>query len=164
MSGPVKLISAPGSVRDHLLAIAEAASHGWPGGLIERFVLRNGRFFKAAAFTGAARGKQGQCFKNAMELALHNPRLSYVEGFGGSIIPVHHAWCADADGNVIDPTWDRPEDRDYFGIAFEAHTAWEHAVEHGYYGLFDGPRGINLPLLEKLDPDLIREIKEAHRA
>jgi hypothetical protein len=45
-------------------------------------------------------------------------KLRYVEGFALSVIPVHHAWCADEDGNAIECTWQKPG-LAYFGLEFE---------------------------------------------
>lgn len=58
----------------------------------------------------------GLCFKNAQQLAQRR-RLRYVEGMAvarllrGSLFPMEHGWCLDADGRVIDPTWARCESR-----------------------------------------------------
>lgn len=46
-----------------------------------------------------------QCFRNAYHLARQHPgRLRYVEGYVLRYLPVHHAWCVDEDGQVVDPT------------------------------------------------------------
>lgn len=45
--------------------------------------------------------------------------LVYVEGFAAWESfdpPVHHAWVADADGRVIDPTWGYRSGGVYFGV------------------------------------------------
>jgi hypothetical protein len=59
-----------------------------------------------------------------------NPdKYSYVEGYAMGVIPVHHAWCVDKDGNVIDTTWSATERVPgtmrakvgtwYFGVEFD---------------------------------------------
>ena len=63
------------------------------------------------------------CFRNAY-IMLQKPELEYVEGIAYSgIMPVHHAWNVDKDGNVVDVTWRTRgklskfgEGREYFGI------------------------------------------------
>lgn len=66
------------------------------------------------------RGTQGACYANAQYLASRRKGLRYAEGFATSVIPVEHAWCVDAEGRVIDPTWDYEYQPDYFGVIFEA--------------------------------------------
>jgi hypothetical protein len=51
--------------------------------------------------------------------------LTYVEGFacsGGLSVnlPLLHGWLSDGEGNVVDLTWEFPEDSAYFGVAFTA--------------------------------------------
>lgn len=53
---------------------------------------------------GERRGPLGECFRNAFRLA-QNCDLRYAEGWAGRYIPVHHAWCVDADDRVIETTW-----------------------------------------------------------
>lgn len=66
------------------------------------------------------RGRQGACYANAQYLASRRKGLRYAEGYATSVIPVEHAWCVDAQGRVIDPTWDEKHQPDYFGIAFDS--------------------------------------------
>ena len=42
-------------------------------------------------------------------------------GYAASLIPVHHAWCVDAEDRVIDATWPE-EGAAYMGIVFDP---WE---------------------------------------
>jgi hypothetical protein len=75
--------------------------------------------------------KQGQprlCYANCQQLALKNRSLTYVEGYAmaaGVSIPLQHAWLLDANGYVIDPTWETPGCC-YLGIAFR--TAWVKSI------------------------------------
>mgnify|MGYP006427996217 CR=1 FL=1 len=73
-----------------------------------------------------------QCFRNAMTLALEYPQdLVYCEGYVSALIPILHGWCADEDGQVVDPTLDRPDDREYFGIPFKLSYAAEYHNTRG---------------------------------
>jgi hypothetical protein len=53
-------------------------------------------------------GEKHFCFRNAFRLASERPGLRYIEGFGVSVgfegMPERHAWCADSQGRVFDPT------------------------------------------------------------
>jgi hypothetical protein len=83
-------------------------------------LLRHGRAYEWYRFPRRlARGLPRQCYLNASRLALRSSRFTYVEGcaIGCSLgIPVEHAWCIDAEGRVVDPTW--KDGHDYFGVAF----------------------------------------------
>jgi len=78
-------------------------------------------------------GKMGECFSNALHLA-HEEGLTYVEGYATTVIPMHHAWCVDSAGNVIDPTW-RALGSSYFGIPFDIVYARVTAVKTGIYSI-----------------------------
>ncbi|MFB7618308.1 hypothetical protein [Kitasatospora sp. NPDC056181] len=85
-----------------------------------RIVLAQGRLFapKPWPATGAPRrGSPAHCFANAMRVA-HRTGGAYVEGFvlaAGRLR--RHAWCAQADGAVLDPTWPRGETpQAYLGV------------------------------------------------
>ena len=93
---------------------------------VRRLMERLGRAWKPAPLPQRIkRGRERLCFVNAARLVLRHPELSYVEGwadFG------EHAWCVNAAGEVLDPTW--PKDRTlpevYFGVAFR--TQWIRKV------------------------------------
>lgn len=52
-------------------------------------------------------GADGECFENAARLAAETG-LRYFEGLAvcaRNPEALHHAWCVDEDGEVVDPTW-----------------------------------------------------------
>ena len=57
-------------------------------------------------------GEDNDCYGNAFKLM--NDGLIYCEGYavpniGNMVHETDHAWCVDANGNVIDNTWRKPE-------------------------------------------------------
>lgn len=84
-------------------------------------------------------GVVAQCYLNSGKLALSSQRpgkerrgrLEYVEGYAlWHDLPIHHGWCVDEDGRVVDVTW-RYKSQEvphmvYFGVRFNAHT-WDRA-------------------------------------
>lgn len=133
-------------------------------GILERFVLKNGKGFTGSKLPeGVERGTPKECFANAFNLALTNSDYQYVEGFAGHRnlpLPIHHAWVIDGDGNVIDNTWEGPETATYWGIPLDFDFVYETVVEkHGYYGLFANEIMLNLDVLEEIDADFIESIK-----
>lgn len=117
-----------------------------PDNRMLRFMLENGRDFVIGpdTFTGK-RGEAKQCFMNATHLAQVNPALTYVEGkvsmFG---IAIDHAWCATADGIVVDPTLE-PAKADgtfdriggYYGVPLQTDYVIKACLKNGVYGLLD---------------------------
>lgn len=100
------------------------------------------------------RGPEGMCFRNAVDLA-RSEGFTYVEGIGGPWL-VDHAWCVDGDGLVVDPTWDLPETRVYWGVAFDDLEEVDRAMgETGLFGLLanDWRRGHPLLRTGELFPD-----------
>ena len=68
------------------------------------------------------------CYANCQRLVLKNRSLTYVEGYAmaeGVSIPLHHAWLLDANGYVIDPTWETPGCC-YLGIPLA--TSWVKSI------------------------------------
>lgn len=101
---------------------------------VYEFVLENGVAFKGTNWKshrgkGYRRGKIKECFPNAWDLAFSHSGLSYYEGYAyRGIVPVHHAWVVNAEGQVIDPTWRYDPERNpesewhYFGVPFDLHA------------------------------------------
>jgi hypothetical protein len=54
-------------------------------------------------------------------------RVTYVEGYAQAILPVHHAWNVDAQGRVMEVTWEEPGVA-YFGIEFNPMLVTKGAV------------------------------------
>lgn len=103
---------------------------GWAYSSTYALVASLGYEFDAASLPdGYRRMTPRHCFDNALRLAAGNPHLVYVEGFAVSVLPLHHAWCVTADGVVVDPTWEHPEECSYFGVPFS--TAWVQSALHG---------------------------------
>jgi hypothetical protein len=81
------------------------------------FVLREGRFFQPRLRPESITLRHiGECFRNAF-LTMMRTGLAYAEGYAvtGRKMPVLHAWNVDAEGYVIDSTWE-PVGSIYFGI------------------------------------------------
>jgi len=79
-------------------------------------ILQHGRAWPRINDGAWPRGEMKQCFANSQRLAMTHPELTYVEGYALNIIPVHHGWCVDADGAVVDVTWERRDTNRYFGV------------------------------------------------
>jgi hypothetical protein len=94
---------------------------------VHRFVAKYGRHWTPQPLpSGYERGRESSCFANATFAAVKYPGLRYVEGFAyaanlGWYYLLHHAWCVDAQGCVIDPTWEAG--LAYFGVVFDAKFA-----------------------------------------
>lgn len=104
-----------------------------------RFLLEHGQPWRAQPLPeNIPRGEVKDCYRNAALLTLDHPGLKYVEGLATPQLlpfPVEHAWCVDQKGRVIDPTWDKPEESEYFGIVFRTEFLRKFLQEVGYYGL-----------------------------
>lgn len=138
---------------DNVIANWETIGHP---ALLERFVRRNGKEFKAQPFIGH-RMEQKQCFMNAAHYSHMMPHYDYVEGFmwrEGFPLLIHHAWCTDADNNVIDPTLVDPENCQFFGLMIPQDELNAELIRNGVYGLFDPGRGYNTDLIFQRDPEL----------
>lgn len=66
---------------------------------------------------GYGRMAAHECFRNAFELAIAHPELTYCEGRASTGWPVEHAWCVTADGRVVEPTWEA-QSAAYRGVCF----------------------------------------------
>ena len=102
------------------------------------FYLRNGRRFgldpKSAP---GSHGVPNACYANAAALAERCQDLRYCEGFAlrPGLVPVHHAWCIDIKGVVVDPTWRHVAGTDYFGVVFRRDYLTRALAENGRAGI-----------------------------
>lgn len=84
-------------------------------------------------------GPLGECYSNAARAVMDRPSWTYVEGYACAptvAIPMPHAWAIDADGVLVETTWDKPGAH-YFGLAFERRALFEHLASVGWYGVFE---------------------------
>lgn len=119
------------------------------GSLVGDFYLLLGHEFEPAALpSDLRRGVPKQCYANAGNLALGRPDLVYCEGFAlkAGLFPMHHAWCVDPCGRVVDPTWEHPEANQYLGVALSSRFLMEHLDETGVWGI----------LAEQVPPSIAR--------
>lgn len=93
-------------------------------------LVREGKPFKPGTLVHWPHSVKQACFRNAAMYAIDH-KLRYVEGYAVSIIPVHHAWCADKDDNVIEVTWDKVG-TGYFGVEFPPMKVTKGSVLFNY--------------------------------
>ena len=110
----------------------------------EEFILRHGWLYSPGPFPARYRKWRGLphgCTHNAMRMALGCPELAYAEGFAlpaesVSDSPVPHAWCVDADGNAVDPTWLAGlAGREYCGLSLDKRLLAKLLVEGKPFGI-----------------------------
>jgi hypothetical protein len=96
-----------------------------PKGYLKRtscqFVNDYGWFYRPTPLpAGLELANENECYNNALNLALDNPSLTYVEGFaaGPGGLRIHHAWVTDGNGRAIDNTW-RVPGIVYAGVPFK---------------------------------------------
>ncbi|WP_159401690.1 hypothetical protein [Streptomyces sp. NRRL F-5053] len=92
---------------------------GWTHRSVYSLVSAHGRWCTPASLPpGVQAGDWRQCFANAAATEREHPHFAYTEGFaiGSNPVPTAHAWCTDANGHVIDPTWSDPGGNAYLGI------------------------------------------------
>lgn len=132
--------------------------------LMEAFVSRNGQPFSPVPWT-KPRMKRHECFANASTLVMRDATLRYAEGYvwrAGLPLQIHHGWAVGPDGEAIDPTLERPEECQYFGVLFDRDTTYDELMKNGYYGLLDNPATmINLDLFKRLDAGFVEIIEHA---
>jgi hypothetical protein len=113
----------------------------------EDIVLRHGRPYDGRPLPdGYEPGEKKRCFSNALETMVDDFDLTYVEGFAisdGGLIAVHHAWCVDEDGNVVDTTWPKPGGT-YFGVPLDRDYVTAVVLAKGSDTVFDWMRGEEL--------------------
>jgi hypothetical protein len=114
--------------------------------LIEKLLAGDGKFYTPQTLPSQySKGTPKNCFQDAANLAMDHPDLTYVEGYATTgIIPVHHAWCADKDGKVIDPTWaalgdndEGIEHRSYYGIPIPTDELTARIIKKKTWGFFE---------------------------
>ena len=103
------------------------------------FLEREGRDYEASPQMppGEKRCRKSQCYMNAYRLAEAHPELDYVEGvaISGNLIPMDHAWCADREGRVVDPTW--PDGHHYVGVPLRMGFVRRTVFAKKTYGVVD---------------------------
>lgn len=88
----------------------------------------------------------GNCYENAHSLMLERD-LTYVEGIAlFTAVPIQHAWCETADGQIVDPTWVglkqyvgghlRPDNAFYLGVRFSTEYKIRHMFTRERYAIF----------------------------
>ena len=94
---------------DNIMKLLKAASQA--GSMVDQFLLQTawdmGARTPLDAESGFEMGEMKACYRNAFLLALDQD-WDYVEGYATTTelgIPLMHAWCLDAEGRVVDPTW-----------------------------------------------------------
>lgn len=107
----------------------------------ESYILEHGKpcWITPTTYKGK-RGTPKLCYMNAAKLAQNDSSLTYVEGYVDiSILPIEHAWCVDANFNVIDPTLSITtgifNPVGYFGVPFSLQYLTKTLVKKGTYGL-----------------------------
>jgi hypothetical protein len=100
------------------------------------FLLQHGVWYKPRPLPKRIRrGMPRACFGNALMLAARH-EYKFVEGYAVPaletvLIPVHHAWVIDSEGNVIDNTWSKTG-LAYFGVEFPQAMAMEAIAGDGH--------------------------------
>jgi hypothetical protein len=108
-------------------AARRAVLPGWHYKGPADLLLREGQFYPPPATVHPWKHALPQaCFRNAALYAIEHG-MRYVEGYAGVIIPVHHGWCVDAHGRVIEVTWKEPG-YVYFGVEFPPCKVMKGAV------------------------------------
>lgn len=133
--------------------------------LLSRFVLRNGTVRAGRPRPdGIRKEKDKECFANATRLSLYglSSKYRYVEGLAACSLgfPILHAWCEDAAGNVIDPTWREPEKCSYMGVVITASELQYSMLKHEVYGVLETGVGFNMDFMLARDPELITILEE----
>jgi hypothetical protein len=118
------------------------------------FVLREGQFFSPLPLPrGMGYQAPSQCYLNSFITAMEES-LRYVEGYALSAsqdLPVLHAWNLDAEGLVLDRTWN-PPGRVYIGVVFPIELIPRGRRGKLYAVIDDWEHGF--PILRKpLNPD-----------
>ena len=124
-SGPQMMVAPPYSwplisAGEYAIRMAEgndaARIDDWSAAF--HYLVENGHYHSNRALPeGVEPMEGGHCFRNAYRL-VHDQHLNYAEGVAGTEgLFKWHGWRITDDGQVVDPTWDHPEEIQYFGIA-----------------------------------------------
>lgn len=122
---------------------------------MEHFVLAHGCYYPGVKLGKFYQpGKIKHCYDNSREGMLAYPKLSYVEGYVTSVIPIAHAWNIDGNNEVVELTlrekFSPAKERSYFGVSFDP----EYVIETGGSLIDDWEN--RWPLLR--DADLVRAV------
>lgn len=106
---------------------------------IESLILDKGKSFTYKVLPDdIENGVPRECFANAFRLASER-NLIYVEGFSTPktiAFPMHHGWCVDNEGNVVDNTWTGDlAGIEYYGIPFKRSYVYQTAHKTQHYGV-----------------------------
>lgn len=119
---------------------------------IYAFVGQHGREFHVAVRPWhMTMDGEKQCFKNAT-LRMISENLIYCEGFvfvHG--VPIHHAWCLDPEGRVVDPTIPDQERWEYVGIPMQYDFVLEIAMATEMYGVLDNIKNHDVYDMDEID-------------
>lgn len=107
---------------------------------VTRYVAAYGQEFKPSKLPpDVERGTPRECYKNASLLVMQRPDLTYAEGFARNKatgeLTFQHAWAVDHEGNVVDPTWDNPEESQYFGVKYDRAAYLKYLYKAKIYGV-----------------------------
>ena len=87
-----------------------------------------------------SRRKKSACFYDALMLVQDHPEFVYCEGYACQppLPLVHHGWCVDPGGGVVDVTWRPRDDADvatwvYIGVPIRTRFAVDAMLEQGSY-------------------------------
>jgi len=105
------------------------------------FLLQNGRFYSPRPLPKDLKpGKRHGCYSASQLHAANAAEVTYVEGYGLLSIVHPHAWCIDAEGQVIDRTWTgqkgRPIGQAYFGVPLDRTYVAELLLVRGFGDAF----------------------------
>jgi hypothetical protein len=115
----------------------------WPHMKLFEFLVRYGREYHYDPARKVQLAPPQQCYRNAATIVQIDRALTYVEGKVTCCgVPIDHAWCVDAAGEVveitIDPANQHEPHREYFGVPFRTEYVRAAALTNKYYGLLDG--------------------------
>lgn len=114
------------------------------------YVLEEGKLYEAAPLPEEfTKHDNRECFGNAFDLASTHDDLTYVEGYALRLIPIMHAWVTRDGVTAIDPTWDNPEECQYFGVEFPIGLVAASALRNNRYGSVIDDWGSEWPLLRE---------------